>query len=168
MNDQSMEVGSEGLFNYAMNGQWRKVVEVYKNTPGALEAKVTKSEDTLLHIAIYVGQTNFVFTLLDNITEQESLRILGLQNSKGNTPLHLAAELGNVELCGAIATRDPGLVSSRNSEGETPLFLAAHHGKEEAFFCLHWYQKNKEDFSLCRRSNGDTILHSTIYGEYFG
>ena len=162
------QIEVENLFGYALKGQWREVLEAYENNPGALEAKITRAEDTVLHIAVYVGQTCFVTTLLDNITEEVCLKILKMQNSKGNTPLHLAAELGNVEICNNITRRYPTLISWRNFEGETPLFLAAVHGKRDAFFCLYSHQQGKDDYSLCRKSNGDTILHSTISSEYFG
>jgi len=158
----------ESLFNYAMKGQWREVLEAYKNNHRALEAKVTKAEDTVLHIAVYVGQTNFLTTLLENINQNVSLAILNIPNSKGNTPLHLAAELGNVDICNTIAKRDPNLIFCQNFEGETPLFLAAIHGSKDAFFCLHAHLQNKHDYSPCIKTNGDTILHSTISNEYFG
>ncbi|XP_015958584.1 uncharacterized protein LOC107482568 isoform X1 [Arachis duranensis] len=164
--EQNSEV--ENLFRYATKGQIREVLEVYEKNQLTLEAKITRAEDTVLHIAVYVGQTNFVTTLLDNITEEVCLAILKLQNSKGNTPLHLAAELGNMETCYNIARRDPKLISWRNFQGETPLFLAAIHGKKDAFFCLYGHQQNKDDYSLCRKNNGNTILHCTISSEYFG
>lgn len=158
----------EGLFNYAMKGQWREVLEAYENNPQTLEAKITKAEDTVLHIAVYMSQTKFLTTLLENIREDVSLDVLQLQNSKGNTPLHLAAELGNVDICNSVAKRDHKLILCRNFEGETPLFLAAFHGMKDAFFCLHGHLQNKEDYSPCIKSNGDTILHSTISNESFG
>ncbi|KAK7363639.1 hypothetical protein VNO77_05789 [Canavalia gladiata] len=158
----------ESLFNYAMKGQWREVLEAYKNNHRALEAKITKAEDTVLHIAVYMGQTNFLMTLLENITQDVSLAILNIPNSKGNTPLHLAAELGNVDICNSIAQRDPKLILCRNFEGETPLFLAAMHGRKGAFFSLHAHLQNKDDYSPCIKTNGDTVLHSTISNEYFG
>lgn len=158
----------ESLFNYAMKGQWREVLDAYKNNPRALEAKVTKAEGTVLHMAVYVGQTNFLTTLLENINEDVSLAMLNIPNSEGNTPLHLAAKFGNVDICNIIAKRDPKLILCRNFEGETPLFLAAIHGTKDAFFCLHGLLQNKDDYSPCIKSNGDTILHSTISNEYFG
>ncbi|KAH1243697.1 Ankyrin repeat-containing protein ITN1 [Glycine max] len=97
----------ESLFNYAMKGQWKEVLEVCKNNPRALETKVTKAEDSVLHIAVYVGQTIFLTTLLENINEDVSLAILNIPNSKGNTPLHLAAELGKVDICNTIAKETP-------------------------------------------------------------
>ncbi|KAJ1395169.1 PGG domain [Sesbania bispinosa] len=163
-----VEVEIESLFNYAMKGQWRKVLEAYENNSRALEAKITKAEDTFLHIAVYMAQTNFLTTLLENIREDVSLAILNIRNSKGKTPLHLAAELGNVDICNSIAKRDPKLILCVNFEGEIPLFLAAVHGMKDAFFCLHGYLQKKDDYSPCIKSNGDTILHSTISNEYFG
>ncbi|ESW19846.1 hypothetical protein PHAVU_006G160200 [Phaseolus vulgaris] len=93
-----------------------------------------------------------------------------MRNSKGNTTLHLAAEVGNVGMCYNMAKRDSKLIWGRNNEGETPLFLAALHGKKEAFLCLHSLKQNHDDEedSLVRNSNGDTILHSAISSEYFG
>jgi hypothetical protein len=45
------EIEFENLFNHAMRGQWREVLESYEKTPEVLEAKITKAEDTVLHIA---------------------------------------------------------------------------------------------------------------------
>ncbi|KAH1102641.1 hypothetical protein GLYMA_13G214100v4 [Glycine max] len=167
------EIDVESLFNYAVKGQWREALDAYNKNPETLEAKITKVEDTVLHVAVHVGQTCFVKSVLDNIDKEVSLNILCMQNSKGNTPLHLSAQLGNVELCHNMAKRDPKLVCFRNVEGETPLFLAAVHGKREAFFCLHENQQRRRDDEedgslLVRKSNGDTILHSTVVSEYFG
>ncbi|PNY03709.1 ankyrin repeat-containing protein [Trifolium pratense] len=162
------EIEFESLFNHAMRGQWREVLEAYERNPEVLEAKITKAEDTVLHIAVYVNQTFFVTTLLDNISQNMCRDILRMQNSKGNTPLHVAAELGNVDICNNITKRDHTLISFRNFEGETPLFLAAVHGKRDAFFCLHDSHQNNDDDSVSRKNNGDTILHSTISSEYFG
>ncbi|KAL5097226.1 hypothetical protein RYX36_001553 [Vicia faba] len=161
------EIEFESLFNHAVRGQWKEVLELYEKNPEVLEAKITKAEDTVLHIAVYVSQTFFVTTLLDNISQNMCRNILRMQNSKGNTPLHVAAELGNVDICNNIAKRDPTLISYRNFEGETPLFLAAVHGKRDAFLCLHGRHQNKDDDSISRKNNGDTILHSTISSEYF-
>ncbi|KAK7359649.1 hypothetical protein VNO77_01611 [Canavalia gladiata] len=165
------QIEVESLFNYVMGGKWREVVEAYKKNPSVLEAKITKAEDTVIHIAVYVGQSFFVETILDNMSNEIGSKILQMKNSKGNTPLHLAAELGNMDLCNNIAKRDPNLISLRNLEGETPLFLAALHGKRDAFFSLHKLQQSHHDAdhdSLATKNNGDTILHATISGEYFG
>ena len=62
---------------------------------------------------------------------------LWLANERGNTPLHLAASIGNVRMCDCIAQEHIDLVGARNNVSETPLFLAALHGNKEAFLSLH-------------------------------
>ncbi|XP_065862828.1 uncharacterized protein [Euphorbia lathyris] len=160
---------ANGLFESATKGKWDEVVEAYEKNPGIRDIRITRSEDTLLHIAVCNGRTEVVLKLVDIIGENAS-SILHIKNERGNTPLHLAAALGNVKMCHCLATKDGSLIRARNSENETPLFLSALHGKKKAFLCLHFLYKQaytEVDYSLCRKSNGDTILHSAISGEYF-
>ncbi|XP_060671880.1 uncharacterized protein LOC107422478 isoform X2 [Ziziphus jujuba] len=152
----------DNLFNNAMKGNWNEVVEVYKKGSEYQTAKITSLEDTALHIAVLDGETEVAVKMVDNIYEES---ILSIVNKRGDTPLHLAASMGDVLVCQSMAKKNPNLITFRNQKGETPLFLAAFHGKEKAFLCLH---------SLCiekhhsfRKSNGDTILHAAITGEYF-
>ena len=67
-------------------------------------------------------------------SELDALRI---GNEEGDTPLHLAASIGNVQMCNCITAKDPNLVGVRNREAETPLFMAALHGQKDAFLFLH-------------------------------
>ncbi|WCJ33201.1 Ankyrin-repeat containing protein [Euphorbia peplus] len=158
-----------GLFESAMKGRWNEVVEAYQKSPNIRDARITRSEDTFLHIAVSNGRTEIVLKLVEIIGKNAS-KMLHIKNERGNTPLHLAAALGNVKMCYFLATKDGSLIRARNTENETPLFLSALHGKKKAFLCLHFLYKQvytEVDYSLCRKSNGDTILHSAISGEYF-
>ncbi|KAJ4722992.1 putative Ankyrin repeat-containing protein [Melia azedarach] len=159
-----MEVNN--LFESAMKGQWNKVVEAYEKNPMIQEAKITKSQDTALHIAVADGQTDIVLKLVETMGKNAP-NILKIKNDRGNTALHLAAALGHVQMCHCMASKDPKLLAARNNESETPLFLAALHGKKAAFLCLHYFSQDKENSSSGRKNNGDTILHSAICGEYF-
>uniref|UniRef100_A0A5B6Z2K7 PGG domain-containing protein n=1 Tax=Davidia involucrata TaxID=16924 RepID=A0A5B6Z2K7_DAVIN len=168
--DQNEKQEVADLFEVAMRGKWMKVVDVYRRNPLAREAKLTKSGDTALHIAVADGNEDIVKKLAESIPEKDASRILNLKNERENTPLHLAAALGNVAICRCIGLKCPNVINARTVEGETPLFLAVHHGKQEAFLCLHQlYKKGKEipDYTPCRNHNGNTILHSAISGEYF-
>ncbi|BFG13813.1 hypothetical protein CerSpe_000870 [Prunus speciosa] len=152
------------LFDKAMNGQWEKVVEVYRSSENAYDLRITKMGDTALHFAVSDEETKVVLDLLEIIGDN-AFNILKIKNNKGNTPLHLAAALGDVKLCHAMAIKAKTLVSLRNNQDETPLFLAALNGKEEAFVCLHSHcGPNCYSF---RARNGNTILHAAMSGEYF-
>ena len=90
-----------------------------------------------------------------------------------HTPLHLAASMGNVEMCRKIGGTDPSLIARRNVAGETPLFLAALNGRKQVFLWLHYQYMShpgasSSDSAHCIRDNGDTILHCTIAQEHFG
>ncbi|KAK9933104.1 hypothetical protein M0R45_020313 [Rubus argutus] len=160
----------DSLFENAMKGQWEKVMEAYRKSTRAQRATITRSKETALHIAIADGQTEIAIDLVNIILNSEdnnaSNAVLSIANDRGNTPLHLAARLGNVQVCHSIAAKIGRLISFRNVAGETPLFLAALNGNIKAFLCLHFHCHGKHH-SLIRDNNGDTILHAAISGEYF-
>ena len=153
------------LFENAMQGKWKDVIEMYKNNKKAHHAKITVLGDTALHIAILDGKEAEVVKLVDQIGEDLNSRMI--KNNMGNTPLHLAASIGNVGMCKCIADGNERLVGARNRKNETPLFLAAQQGKKEAFLCLLEICRG-EPFEYCRRDDGETILHYAITREYFG
>ncbi|GMN70290.1 hypothetical protein TIFTF001_039334 [Ficus carica] len=86
-----------------MENNWEEVVTTYKNSPRARKAKlIRKSEDTALHIAVSNGQTENALKLVDTIDEDVLVKIL---NARGNTPLHLAAKLGNFKICEKMVSK---------------------------------------------------------------
>ncbi|KAL5542596.1 hypothetical protein UlMin_010306 [Ulmus minor] len=162
--EEETDVVSEGklqeLFINAMKGHWKEVLETYTSLPEVQKEKITKSEDTALHIAVADGQTEVALDLVAKV-EATTLEIA---NNQGNTPLHIAAGLGDLEICQSLTRKNSKVITFRNHNGETPLFLAALFGKEKAFIWLRNYYQGEE---LLRRKNGDTVLHVAISGEYF-
>ncbi|OMO77667.1 hypothetical protein CCACVL1_14924 [Corchorus capsularis] len=157
------------LFRSAMKGEWTTVLHIYKAFPKVHVAKMIRSGDTALHITVSNVQENVVEELVELISEQSQPRkALETRNEQGNTPLHIAASIGNVKICKCIAEADPSLLQFRNNDGETPLFVAALHGKRGAFLCLNSLCQSKEvGYSYCRRKDGENALHCAISGDYF-
>ncbi|MBA0825967.1 hypothetical protein Goarm_010866 [Gossypium armourianum] len=157
------------LFKCAMKGEWNTVIRMYKNNPSVHVAKIIRSGDTALHIAVSNVQEDIVEQLVELISAQSECRkALEMRNEQGNTPLHAAASLGNVRMCQCIVRVDSSLLEIRNNVGETPLFMAALYGKKEAFLCLNSYcQSQEEGYSYCRRKDGENVLHCAISGDYF-
>ncbi|KAH6799639.1 hypothetical protein C2S51_036123 [Perilla frutescens var. frutescens] len=153
------------LFKLANESKWEEVIKKYHNNKEAHTAKITSSGDTALHIAISNGDEAVVKDLVAIVQETEGA--LEVQNEHGNTPLHLAAYLGNASMCSSIARCNSTLMGLRNDENETPFFLAVRLGRKEAFYALHEICKGQEGYDYCRRKDGETILHSAISGEYF-
>ncbi|KAK2648408.1 hypothetical protein Ddye_015897 [Dipteronia dyeriana] len=159
-------------FKNAMKGEWGEVVQIYSDNPSIHKAKITRSGGTALHIAVSDGKEDIVKKLLDLIKDKSptaAQEVLRMGDEIGNTPLHTAAMLGNVKMCRCIAVLDKSLIGVRNQDSETPFFLAASHGHKDAFLCLHFLcQPPNHGSDYCRRNtDGDTILHSAISGDYF-
>ncbi|PON92519.1 Transmembrane protein [Trema orientale] len=160
--DESADVDT--LFEAVMKNNWSAVISIYSRSSNARAAKLTKLGDTALHIAVSNGKTDIASKMVDVI---EDSMLTKSANVKGNTPLHLAAMYGNLEVCNKLASKNKDLITHRNRHGETPIFLAALHGKQSVFSYLHNSGFDiKEEY--LRRNNGDTILHVAISGEYFG
>lgn len=180
----SQEEKLKELRSYIRRGEWQKVFETYVQERALRTAKITGTGDTVLHMAVANGEDKVVANMVNLLVLEENklgdceenlnIKIfLGAENDRKNTPLHLAAAMGNVEICRKIGGIDPSLISRRNIDGETPLFLAALNGRKEAFLWLHYLYLGSRgvsttDYTHCTRDNEDTILHCAIAEGHFG
>ena len=85
MEDSELDRIKTCLFENAMQGKWRDVIEMYKNNKKAHQAKITVLGDTALHIAILDGKETEVVKLVDQIGEGLNSRMI--KNNMGNTPV---------------------------------------------------------------------------------
>ena len=63
-----MESIKKDLFKMAMKGEWDNVVEIYRTNAMAHTAKLTRSGDTALHIAVSDSQEGIVQELVECIS----------------------------------------------------------------------------------------------------
>lgn len=155
------------LFNKAMKGQWKEVIDIYRENPWIHQVKITRSGATALHIAVFNGEGEIVKMLVDIIRECRTFDALKMKDELGNTPLHNAALLGKVNMCRCIATVKPSLIGIRNLDNETPFFVSVLHGHKNAFLSLHYLCEDNGG-RYCRGNHGNTILHAAISGDYYG
>ena len=165
--DTEMEDIKKKLFYCAMGSDWEEVVRTCKKHPSSHKAIIPASGETILYMAVSDRQEEIVALLVEQMSEPD-LDALKIGNDAGDSPLHLAASIGNVPMCKSITVKDKKLLGVRNRKGETPLFLAAHHGQKEAFLFLHLLCGSYEGYRYCRKDDGKTILHCAIAGEHFG
>ncbi|XP_031378295.1 uncharacterized protein LOC116193692 isoform X2 [Punica granatum] len=167
-------INIDELFKTAMRSGWDKVAYAYTNHSGKIiehHNNMKAPGETALHVAVAYGKTKHVWDIVDGIPQGDLLEILKMKNDQGDTPLHLAAAIGNLDLCCCISSQDKSLIAERNKEGETPLFQAARYGKEKAFFYLRYCYGESDiplDMLIKNEGKGDTILHSAINGENYG
>ncbi|PON37528.1 Transmembrane protein [Trema orientale] len=165
----------EELFKYAMNHKWEEVVKIYeKDHNRAYKAKITRSGYTALHLAITEIQEEVVEKLVELIKRScdpaEAKEVLTIKNERGHSPLHIAAQTGNVRICACIATVDPSLVHIRDGKGKTPLYAAVQYGGKKAFLYLSSLLPGDDHRLSCCTKTSDrmTILHNAIINENFG
>jgi hypothetical protein len=96
------------LFHMAMKGEWDEVVKIYRSDKRAQgqdhKAKITKSGDTALHIAVSDDKEDIVERLITEITSpggggKEALEI---KNEQGNTLFMLLHQWGVWECVNAL------------------------------------------------------------------
>ncbi|XP_012567493.1 uncharacterized protein [Cicer arietinum] len=167
---------------YTREGDWEKVVDLYKSNVKFCTMNIDKSRGTALHVAVNDNNESVVSNLVGSILLHGNVEAFILKNEKGDTPLHLAASRGFKEICehiiGEFGERKE-LVYIDNNNGETPLFLASLSWQKQTFIYLFSFVEpdykicdGKKDYSYpyskdLIRNNGDSILHCAIQREFF-
>lgn len=173
-------------YNRFLNQEWSELKLFYEENNFDAFLPHTLFGDSSLHLAVYSGNKDLVKTLLnivykDNPFEMEipddnpfqsakkqedspfKLKFL-LCNTFGNTPLHEAASIGNVEMVELVMQYDRRLLKEKNLRDETPFFMAALYGKTKVIQRL---VKEVEDIDYHVRSKTSSMLHEAIRGYYF-
>nr|XP_023884242.1 uncharacterized protein LOC111996483 [Quercus suber] len=171
----NLDKAQRRLFKSAVNGDWEDVLVQCEGQNWAFDVKVTKSDDTIFHLAAYNKREDIFEGLLKLLpwgTDHEHIAMSALEkaNMEGNTPLHIAASVGSKKMCRSIVerSRSRALLSVLNNEGETPFFSAALHGHKDAFLYLASICNRVEGYFYSQRNDGDTILHCAISAEHYG
>ncbi|KAG6606410.1 Ankyrin repeat-containing protein ITN1, partial [Cucurbita argyrosperma subsp. sororia] len=156
----------------AMTRNWKPVIEAYEKTREAQKLKLNQEGDTALHLAVIDNQEETVEKLVESVKNDKNnyKPILEIRNERGNNPLHLAAMMGSMKMCHAIADAHGKLVSARNKLDETPLYLAAGCGNKDLFFYLYFLcgEDSSKIETNCRvNRTGDTVLHHALRNDQF-
>ncbi|CAD5194416.1 unnamed protein product [Musa acuminata subsp. malaccensis] len=117
-------------------------------------------EDPVLNVVIEYKKTNLAKRLIQNMPAEEH-GSLWYANYHGDTALHVAATVGDLDVAEALLRKNSELVSARNNKNETPLHKAALYGHETMFWDL---MKMVTHDPYERREDGATVLHCAIMG----
>ncbi|XP_028789088.1 uncharacterized protein LOC114745114 [Neltuma alba] len=113
----------EKLQSDGWRGKWLEVLETCKQESALRTAKITMTGDFLVQEEKCLTQNNLVVTVDGDNEESSNMNvILGAENDRKNTPLHIAASMGKVAICKKLGRANPSLIARRNIAGETPLF----------------------------------------------
>lgn len=103
------------------------------NSKKLANARSRNGQNVLHIVAPYADADKKNIAAVMNQVAAKLESLLFEQDSNGNTPLHLAAQLGNEEFI-AVLEDNSGIkfpLEITNKEGKTPLYLAAEHGRDD-------------------------------------
>lgn len=124
----------------ALKGDWEYAKTFLMLNPQAVSARITRNQETALHIAAGARHTVFVQELVNIMTPDD----LELQNKVGNTALCFAAASGIKKIAEVMVNKNQKLPSIRGSEGATPLCMAALLGHREMVWYLYSVTKDTD------------------------
>ncbi|KAL9951427.1 hypothetical protein ACROYT_G044086 [Oculina patagonica] len=156
--------GKTPLHTAILSNQFRIVSKLLESG-----ADVTISDDagdTVLHTAIRVGSERLVLTLI----QQGGCDINALGRNSA-TPLHLASEMDNADIC-KILVENNATLSPLDGDQMTPIGRAMERGaKKSAQYLLQIAEEKKgsvEDFMYNVDIDGSSLLHLAVNSGVLG
>ncbi|KAF6028659.1 hypothetical protein EB796_013029 [Bugula neritina] len=130
------------------------------------------NDDTLLHVAAYLGRTDIV-KLVNNclLNTADLYRLMRIQNRDGNTPLGCGLVEENTETVKVILNCFPAsdmskVISIPSNNGNTVLSLVAQYGPMDLVKLCVDIIPPEELYAqlLVTDDDGDTVIHCAAYG----
>ncbi|KAL0333699.1 UNVERIFIED_CONTAM: hypothetical protein Sangu_1526100 [Sesamum angustifolium] len=126
--EQGRQSWSIPLYKSLNQGNWEAVKTIIDQQPEAITASLTQFEETPLHVAVKAGQgLTFLMKLLHFMPPEA----LALRDSFGDTALHVAALVGNIQAARLFVDRNIDLPTIGNAYGNLPVHLATMRGHRE-------------------------------------
>ncbi|XP_022851780.1 ankyrin repeat-containing protein BDA1-like [Olea europaea var. sylvestris] len=153
-----METMENMLFEAAAEGNVNSLKKLLQEDPIILDRVIVNSySDTPLHVAAILGHIDFVVKVL---LPADPLMCLA-RDRNGLTPLHLAAIKGWIETVKQLVQANRDAAQVIVGQGQTILHLCVKYYQIEALKHLVNTIRD-QDFTNCKDSDGNTILHLTI------
>ncbi|KAI9178582.1 hypothetical protein LWI28_028187 [Acer negundo] len=132
------------LYGAAVKGDWGTAKSIFDKYPEDIQARISKAEDTALHIAAAANRTLFVKELVNSI--HMNVDYLATENKEKNTAFCLAAAAGNMELVDLMLVKNEELARTRGKKNLLPIQMAALLGKEKMVQHLYYKARKGKDY----------------------
>jgi ankyrin repeat protein len=144
----------------AIKGNWEDAKRFIDNDREMLRAKLTKSDDTVIHIAVTVKSTHFLKEMAAYVTSEE----LAIENKNKDTGLSIAATSGMVEIAKLMVEKNNELTMIRGTRELIPFGMAAEVGHIETAQYLY----EKTDFGRLNHPERIRLFFITISSNLYG
>ncbi|KAK2995707.1 hypothetical protein RJ640_020173 [Escallonia rubra] len=150
------------LFKAALKGDWESARRFLNQDEDALTAKITALLMTALHVVVGTGKAIHFVENLVNLIPNEAL---ALYDDYGNTPLHVAALVGNTETAIILMRKNPALLHMGNNRGWLPVHRAALNAhRNTLLYLLAAHKDNMDSKSLADQSSVELLVSVTDSG----
>nr|XP_043627494.1 uncharacterized protein LOC122599097 isoform X2 [Erigeron canadensis]XP_043627495.1 uncharacterized protein LOC122599097 isoform X2 [Erigeron canadensis] len=109
------------LYKAIVNRDWRDAEPILKEDKDLLKNAIDSDGNTVLHIAVGIGDYGFVENLIRLINEEQALI---KRSSDGSTALHIAALMGNTRAARLLVQKNKQLLDTTDKKGRKPLHRA--------------------------------------------
>ncbi|OMO92463.1 hypothetical protein CCACVL1_06839 [Corchorus capsularis] len=161
------------LWKAVKDERWEDVKRQLDKQPDAITAPITEFYETILHILVnWKDALWLVKEIIKDIEEEGGPSVVEKTDYRGNTPLSVAASVGNAEAAEMIAQKKPDLLKKFNFRKESPFHLAAKARHEETFKrMLNVGQAKLKEQDIDRLFSGfigasivENLLAANLYG----
>lgn len=156
------------LYKAALEGDWETAKTIFDRDPGAKSVVLNTLGMTPLHIAVGTGKRaiRFVQSMVEMmITPADDKLMIAAQTIYGDTALHIATAVGNIEAATILATRAPHLLYIPNFRNDLPVHFAAMYANKRMLQYLISVTKEQTPYDGMA---GLKLLLSAVNAEFFG
>ncbi|KAL9153951.1 hypothetical protein ABFS82_10G082100 [Erythranthe guttata] len=152
------------LYIAALRGDWVTAKEILDQDPNAVQARVSFTSETALHIAVGTGKSiPFVEKLVDMMPDES----LALTDELGFNALHVAARTGNTAAAKILIHRLEDLLYMKSNYGFFPAHEAAKSAQRDTLLLLISHTKDDFEPNPCAGANGVSLLNAIIDADFF-
>ncbi|KAF6140385.1 hypothetical protein GIB67_013154 [Kingdonia uniflora] len=161
------------VYKAAFEGEWKKAESFFELNPGSVDAAISGSGKTALHIAAASGQSFFVKQLVKY--EMMTEKMLEKRDNGGHTALYFAVAAGNLKAAKAMVKRNSKLPQMQNNNGQSPILEAALLGNRDLLKYLYentademsYPGQDPSEASPFRGESGLKLLNAIIAADFY-
>ncbi|XP_019169932.1 PREDICTED: uncharacterized protein LOC109165561 [Ipomoea nil] len=133
------------LYRAILAANWDEAQIFFNLDPAAIQSPLNGYLDTALHVGAKAGNASFMENLVALLLEDEEVEAIGPRDNDGNTPLHLAAMNGNIEVAHILVRRNSNLLYLHNNYGVFPIQSAAMNNRKSKDAFLYFLRLTRDD-----------------------
>nr|GME15177.1 ankyrin repeat-containing protein At5g02620-like [Ipomoea batatas] len=159
--------------------KWEETQIFFNQDAAAIQSPLNNYLETALHVGAKVGNASFMEKLVallllgegegEGDNELEEVEALGPRDANGNTPLHIAARQGNIEVADILVRRNSNLLYLHNNDHFPIHFAALNFIKsKDAFLYFLGHTNEYGQPNPYEGPTGANILTNLIHHKFYG